>query len=84
MATNGRIEAARQRVASLKKTLAIASAGVFAVAVGVARAADAHGTRGSTGQVAAHQDDGSTFFGGDDGGSLAPSQGPPQVRTGSS
>ena len=82
MATDGRIETARRRVLSLKRTLALASAGVFAIAVGVARATDSHASPGTSTHVRA-VDDG--YWDGDDGGgSLGPAQGPPQARTGAS
>ena len=79
MASNGRIESARRRVLSLKKTLALASAGVFAISVGVARATDSHATRGTGTQVRSF-DDGE--WDGDDDGSIGPVQGTPQVQTG--
>jgi hypothetical protein len=85
MATNGRIEAARRRVASLKPTLALASVGVFAIAAGVARATDAHAQQASRSNAQVEsRDDGSSFWGDGGGGSLAPAQGAPQAQTGSS
>lgn len=82
MTSDGRIETARRRVLSLKKTLALASAGVFAVALGVARTSEAGAAHAARTHVQP-ADDGFWNDESDDGaGNLGPAQGTPQAQTG--
>jgi hypothetical protein len=82
----GRIESTRRSLLTLKRGLAIGSVVAFAAAAALARSADLHGSSGTSGSTASvsRSDDGAqsdgSFFG-DDGGSIAPSQGVPQGST---
>ena len=81
--TTGRIEAARERVLSLKKTLTLVSAGVFALAVGVARATESRAA-GSTQAARTHPQSSDSGYWDGGGASLGPAQSAPQAQTSAS